>query len=125
MSCLSLPSLVIPAQLEIMACGVFRGCTSLRNLIFDLPSRLKQLDLPPSEFGSLCIADCVEVVFGGIGKQNNRLRLLQFGRESRLTTIELNHPGDFLCMDPGSKSDSFVRLPEEILRRFRCKFEGL
>jgi hypothetical protein len=110
-----------------MACGIFRGCTSLRELIFDLPSCLKQLDLPPSEFGSLSIPDSVEVVFGGIGKQKSQLRLLRFGRESSLMTIELRHEWDSWTANVGGDADSnsFLYLPEKVLRRFRCQFEGL
>jgi hypothetical protein len=122
-----LRSLVIPAQLEIMACGVFRGCRSLSELIFDLPSRLKQLDLPPSEFGSLYIPDCVEVVFGGIAKRQGQRRLLHFGRESCLITIELWHIEDTSTTtdDCVTQSDSFVHLSERALRRLRPTFEAL
>jgi hypothetical protein len=123
--CASLRSLVLPAQLEIMACGVFRGCINLCKLIFNIPSRLKQLDLPPSEFWSLCIPDSVEIVFGGILKDDGQHRLLQFGRESCLMTLELGHLLDFQDIDRDVESDSFVRLSEGVLRRFRCQFEDL
>jgi hypothetical protein len=122
--CCSLASFVIPAQLEIMTGCIFYGCTSLCELIFEVPSRLKQLDLPPSEFGSLFIPDCVEVVFGGIGKLGGQRRLLQFGRESCLMKLELRHKLDFFGRDTEAKSDSFVRLSKGVLRRFRCQFEG-
>jgi hypothetical protein len=90
-----------------------------------MPSRLKRLDLPPSEFGCLCIPDCVEVVFGGIGKRDGQHRLLQFSRESSLIEIELRHRADLWRNDSNRESDAFLDLSKEIMRRFRCKFEGL
>jgi hypothetical protein len=124
--CRSLRSFVIPAQVEIIGLRAFRGCKSLCELIFDLPSRLEQLDLPPSKFGSLSIPDSVEIVQGGIGKQDGQRRLLQFGRESRLVTIELMHCVEPLIPRRGyTESDLFVRLSEEVLRRFRSQFEYL
>jgi hypothetical protein len=122
--CRSLRSFVIPPQLEIMACGVFSGCISLSELIFDLPSRLKQIDLPPSAFGSLFIPDSAEIVLGGIGKHVEQNRLLQFGRGSCLMTIELRPRVDLSdCEeDRDTESNAFVRLSEEVLRRFRCQF---
>jgi hypothetical protein len=119
--CCSLRSLVIPATLEIMMFGIFHGCTSLCELIFDVPSRLKQLDLPPSEFGCLCIPDCVTIVCGAIGKQEGQHRLLRFGRESCVMTIELRDPNSY----PDAASNSFVDVSEDVLRRFRCGFEAL
>jgi hypothetical protein len=123
--CHSLRSLVIPANLEIMASGTLCACISLCELIFELPSHLKQLDLPPSEFGSLCIPDCVEIVFGGIGTRQSHNRILQFGRESCLRELSLRgtfHP--FMTdQNTEKESDSFVDLPEGVLRRFRCQFE--
>jgi hypothetical protein len=111
----------------IIACGVFRGCSSLCELIFDIPSRLKQLDLPSSEFGILYIPDCAEVVFGGIGKQEGQLRLLHFDGESRLMQISLRHPVHVRSINQSAdtESDSFVHLPEKVLRRFRFQFECL
>jgi hypothetical protein len=125
LGCCSLRSFVVPPQLEIMGCGVFRDCTSLCELIFDLPSCLKQLDLPPGKFGCFCIPDCVEIVFGGVLKQKGQQRLLQFGRESSLMRLELGQQLAFLDRETSAESDSFVRLPEEVLRRFRCQFEDL
>jgi hypothetical protein len=123
-SCSSLRSLAIPSHLEIMACGVLRHCTSLCELTFDIPSRLKQLDLPPSEFGSLSIPDSVETVSGEIEQGDSR-RLLHFGRESCLMNIALKHLDDFWSSNIDTRSLAFVDLPEEVLRRFRCEFEGL
>jgi hypothetical protein len=125
--CCSLRSIVLPAQLEIIACGVFTRCDSLCEMKFDLPSSLKQLDLPASGFGSLCIPDCVEIVFGGIGtrKDQGRRRLLHFGGESCVTKIELRHWVDLWDegKDKDTDSDAFVRLSEKVLRRFRSQFE--
>jgi hypothetical protein len=123
--CSSLRSLALPARLEIVACIAFSDCKSLCELIFDLPSHLKQLDLPPSDFGSLCIPDCVEILFGGIGKQAGQRRLLEFGRASNLIKVELRRPVNRWVRNADTKSDSFLRLSEGVLRRFRCQFEGL
>jgi hypothetical protein len=125
MCCGSLRSLVLPAELDIMASGALSDCRSLCELIFVLPSRLRQLDLPPSRFGSLVIPDCVEVVFGEIGKQEGQLRILHFGRESCLKKLSLRESVGPWITDQNSDTvgDSFVHLSRGVLRRFRCKFE--
>jgi hypothetical protein len=119
--------LVLPAQLELLHVGTFSSCISLCQLIFEIPSHLKQLDLPPTEFGSLCIPDSVEVVFGSIGKLGYQSRRLEFGRDSCLREIDLREPTPFWAwgMTAMSGNDVFVRLSEGALRRFRCNFEGL
>jgi hypothetical protein len=121
-NCGSLRSFVIPAQLEILARGVFGNCQSLCELIFEIPSHLKQLDLPPSEFGTLCIPDSVKFVCALVGIRPGQKRLLQFGPESSWMTIDLRHVGHFWAP---AGSNSFVRLSEKVLRRFRCQFECL
>jgi hypothetical protein len=123
--CHSLRSFVIPSQLEIMARDVFRDCTSLCELIFEIPSRLKQLELAPSEFGCLSIPDSVEVVCAPIGKRQGQNRLLQFGPGSCLMKIALISLCDFYGRITPREADSFVHLSENVLRRFRCKFEDL
>jgi hypothetical protein len=125
LACQSLRSFVIPSQLEIMACCVFPGCRSLCSLIFDLPSHLTQLDLPPSEFGSLCIPDSVEIVFGGIGRRQGQSRRLHFSGQSCPRGLSLRGPADPWTGDQNSdtESDSFVHLPEGVLWRFRIQFE--
>jgi hypothetical protein len=124
--CHALRRLVIPALLQIMDfCALF-GCESLRELIFETPSNLKQLDLPPSDFGTLWIPDSVEVVRGSIGSQADRSRVLQIGRESRLREIDLAtfESLSFISIvgEPGNQV--FVCLSEEVMRRFRYKFES-
>jgi hypothetical protein len=124
--CCSLRSIALPARLETIACGAFRNCGAVCELIFEIPSRLKELDLPPGEFGSLCIPDSVEVVYGGIGKIEGQRRLLQFGRESRVMQIELRGPVDIWAVCPYEQveSNAFVDLSKEVLRRFRCPLEN-
>jgi hypothetical protein len=126
-NCTSLPSLVIPVELESIACNVFCSCTSLCELLFDDHSCLKQLDLPPSEFESLCIPDCVEAVSGGIGSRGGQRRLLHFGGKSCSASIELRHAVDLWStkQNTGTEGDSFLVLSEKILPRFWCQFEGL
>jgi hypothetical protein len=125
--CTSLPSFVIPAQLEIIACDVFSGCTSLCEIMFDDPSHLKELDLPPSEFGSLCIPNCVEVVSGRIGTQPGQQRVLYFDEKSGLNEISMWQSvySRDAVRNSESRACSFLRLPEMALRRVRCKFEAL
>jgi hypothetical protein len=125
--CTSLPSFVIPAQLEIIAFDVFFDCTSLCKLIFAEPSHLKQLDLPPSEFGSLSIPSSVEVISGWVGTQQGQGRALYFDEKSCLREISLGHRVNPWIRAGHSefRSNVFFRLSEMALRRFRCKFEGL
>jgi hypothetical protein len=55
-----------------------------------MPSRLRQLDVPLGDFGLLQIPDSVEIVNGEIESLSNQHRVLQFGRQSRVTEIQLN-----------------------------------
>jgi hypothetical protein len=68
------------------------------NLIFDLPSRVKQLGLPLSEFGSLCIPDSVKFFYGNLGKRDGQYRLLQFDPESCVMKHRLGTLVDFRSM---------------------------
>jgi hypothetical protein len=110
-----------------MPCGVFSGCTSLCELIFDDPPHLKELDLPPSAFSSLSIPNCVEVVSGGIGTQQGQGRVLYFDEKSCLRHLSFTRQVNHWGAAPNFKSgiEVFLRLPEMILRRFRSKFEEL
>jgi hypothetical protein len=73
-NCSALATFCIPAQVEQISEGSFNYCASLveltfeslAQLIFDLPSRLRQFDVPPSDFGSLCIPDSVEILSGHV-----------------------------------------------------------
>jgi hypothetical protein len=88
--CRSLLAFCIPAQLEVMPPNLFRDCESLTELTFELPSHLKRLELPPSEFGSLCIPNSVEIITGFIRQSGARSCVLQFGEKSQLKEIELS-----------------------------------
>jgi hypothetical protein len=124
--CLSLRSFAIPAQLEIMESGALIDCELLRELTFGSPSRLKQLDLPTSDFGDLCIPDSVEVVCGSIRTLDGRSRALRFSRASSLRSIDLRESSHFTISWPRENepgNNVFVRLSEEILRRFRSGLE--
>jgi hypothetical protein len=59
--CSSLVPLAISMQLEILAYNVTCDCQSLRELFFEIPSRIKRLELPPSAFESLSVPDSVEI----------------------------------------------------------------
>jgi hypothetical protein len=124
--CHSLNAFDVPSMLEIMPSGMFRSCKSLAKLIFEAPIRVRQVDLPPSDFGCIYIADSVEVVTGLIEKLEGQRRVLQFDRESRLRDIDLKEPEcrNKFNWPPCRGNHVFVRVSEEALRRFRCKFEG-
>jgi hypothetical protein len=121
-SCISLRSIAIPSLLAIIIQGAFNGCIRLSLFRFDNPSQLKQLSLHGSQFGTLVIPDCVEVIHGSIGGDMGRIRHLKLSRESCLKEIELNEMDEMLVFWKGP--DAFVDLPEELLLRFRCKFEA-
>jgi hypothetical protein len=123
--CQSLRLIVIPSHLAILGYHQFRFCESLTELVFEHPCHLRQLDIPPSNFGSLVIPDCVEVVTGAIEQFDCQRRSLVFGRESRLMDIQVGP-----CPFPrGSRSfvntsgSIFICVAENVLRRFRCQFE--
>jgi hypothetical protein len=125
MECRSLSSFAVPPQLEILEFSVF-DCDSLSELIFEFPSRLRQLALPMKDFDCLSIPDSVEVLTGVLRKCQWHNRVLRFGRESRLMTIRFNSIVD--C-PPGRRVRPtrivvFVCLSEGALRRLRCSFEA-
>jgi hypothetical protein len=124
-NCRSLRSLFIPSQVEIIEFGALLGCTSVREMIFETPSRLRQLELPRSEFGSLLIPDSVEIVGGSIGTFDGQSRVLRFDRTSSLNSINLRGFTNFFAMlgDGRAGNSVFLRLPEGILRKFRCMHE--
>jgi hypothetical protein len=124
-TCYSLRLIRVPVHLEVLDLSVFAGCKYLSQLIFEHPSQLRQLDLPPSNFGSLCIPDSVETITGLIGKVRGQGRLLQFSHQSRLMTIHLSHivPRARPLRRPQTIDAVFLSLSEELLRKFRCQFE--
>jgi hypothetical protein len=94
-------------------------------MIFETPSRLRQLELPRSEFGSLFIPDSVEIIGGSIGTLDGQSRVLHFDRTSSLNSIKLKGFDHFFAVLGDGKAGNtiFLRLSEEILRRFRCMHE--
>jgi hypothetical protein len=76
--------------------------------------RLKQLALPPSQFGSLVIPDCIKVIHGSIGGDMGRIEDLKFGGESCLKQLESNETDEEVVFWKGP--DAFVDLPEALLR---------
>jgi hypothetical protein len=122
--CLSLMAIEVPGMLEAIEQGAFRDCKSLVDVRFHTPARIRQLDLPPSMFGSLCIPDSVEMVSGLIGKQGGQSRIVSFGAKSRLRVLRFNQCTLIWVNTPRDTAGNlFVRLPESILKRFRRKFE--
>jgi hypothetical protein len=126
--CSSLRSIAFPARVELVRFGALERCRSLCELTFEIPSAVKELDLPPSGFDSLSIPDSVEVVRGMIERLGGQNRLLRFGRESRLVELDLIQVKTFSGtpgVRKGAGQDAFVCLSEEVLRRFRFQCEGL
>jgi hypothetical protein len=126
--CSSLRSIVFPSRLEIVRFCSLADCRSLSELRFELPSGMRELDLPPSDFGLLSIQDSVDVITGMIKRLTGQRRLLRFGRESHLRELDLRKVKSWCDIEeiqecPGN--DVFVCHSEEVLRRFRFKFEGL
>jgi hypothetical protein len=125
-SCSSLHSFVIPTQLEMIESDVLTS-HSLSTLIFEIPSRLRQLYVPMQDCFSLAIPDSVEVFTVLPWKCKGHDRFLQFGRESRLMTIHFRYsdrdPLRIRVQPEGNAT--FVRLSEGSLRRFRCNFETI
>jgi hypothetical protein len=124
--CPSLRSFCIPAQLEVVAWDVVTDCKSLTELTFEIPSRLKRLGLPPSEFGSLCIPDSVEFICGFPRESGDRSRVLQFGEKSHLKEVKLHRARRLYGQgnDPEEGIGIFIRLSERHLRYFRSKYES-
>jgi hypothetical protein len=95
-----------------------------------VPSHLKQLDIPPSDFGVLCIPDSVEVVTGSVEAFGVHDRVLKFGRKSRLIEIKLIRCAfvrrySIWESAKASQYAIFVHLSEEILGVFRGRLEEI
>jgi hypothetical protein len=89
---------------------------------------MRELGLPPSDFGSVSIPDSIEVITGIIERLAGQPRLLRFGGESHLRECDLRQTGPAFIMTgipkrPGN--DVFVCHFEEVVRRFRFKFKRL
>jgi hypothetical protein len=125
--CISLHAFCVPPQLEVVEWDLFWYCELLTQLRFEIPSGLKQLELPPSDFGSLCIPDSVEVIGGYLRKGGRRSCVLQFGEESQLKIIELK---PFIARLRRSLNVTagtigmFLRFSERKMRAFRSKCES-
>jgi hypothetical protein len=121
--CRALRAICIPSGVEYPGLAPFAGCTALSQLTFERPSRIRQIELPPSDFGVLDMPDSVEGVWAECPRMGGCSRMLRFGTESRLKGVSLTHIGR------GSQEEVrgngiFVRYPEETLRRFRRQEEG-
>jgi hypothetical protein len=125
--CTSLRVITIPANLEVIQANLFTSCRSLHQLIFELPSRLRQFALPSNDFDPLDIPDSVEVLSAGLLAPGSKSLLLQFGRESQLKKLEI----DTCCSSilflyhRGPYNRAFVRLHENTLRKFRSEFDRI
>jgi hypothetical protein len=125
--CSSLHSIVFPARVEIVMFGAMESCNSLTQLTFEMTSQMIELDLPPVDFCSLTIPDSVEIVHGMVEGLAGQRRLLEFGRESQLSEIDLitvKFPFDQRPINQRG-NQVFICLSDEVLRRFRFRFEAL
>jgi hypothetical protein len=118
----------IPGQLEILELEPSDMFMALDILTFDIPSRIRRLCLPYVCVDRLCIPDSVEFLSGSFETVRGRAPLLQFNAESRLMDIDFDPPWRmpyqfFFNLAPAYRV--FVCLPEEVLRRFRFRFDGL
>jgi hypothetical protein len=109
--CRSLRKFCIPGQLEAIDWDLFSDCKLLTELIFEVPSQLKELELPPNEFGRLSIPDSVGVIWVPLRGRPVRTCVLQFGDKSNVKEITFDR-------------DMFFRFSEAQLRRLRSKCES-
>jgi hypothetical protein len=125
--CCSLQSFAIPDQLEILEFEKFSTATPLLQLTFEIPSRLRRLCLARVCVDDLCIPDSVEFISCWFETAGRHTPVVQFGRESRLIESEFTRSnGDsFSRKNRGRRPQLFVRVSEEVLRRFRIRFEAL
>jgi hypothetical protein len=125
--CSCLRSIVFQSHVEIVTFAALEDCNSLTQLAFEMPTQMRELDLPPSDFCSLMIPNSVEVVTGMIERLAGQCRLLQFSEESQLSEIDLLTVklSSSIPQTDSRGNKGLVRLSEEVLRRFRSKFEAL
>jgi hypothetical protein len=125
--CRFLSCVEIPSQVDTLTSDAFCCCWSLSRLTFEMPSRLRQFELPQHRNRILCIPDSVQTVTGLIPCKHRSLRLIQFGQESRLTEIALERPDlNYISgLDPEARCRLFGSLSEPIVRRFRLRLAGL
>jgi hypothetical protein len=92
-SCEKLAPMSLPSTLEVVEGDCFLACDSLATFTFAAPSHLRELlSLPPGLRGSLAIPDSVEML-GFDGEFDHRPSpLLTFGRESRLSNVQVSNP---------------------------------
>jgi hypothetical protein len=123
--CRSLLTFCVPARLEVLEWGPFRCCTLLTELLFEIPFRLNRLQLPPTEFRSLCGPDTIEVLLCSLRRRGARSCALQFGAKSQLREIELERkPRQY---GPGNDREQgiciFLHFLERHFRNCRSKCE--
>jgi hypothetical protein len=123
--CDSFSSICIPSSVEYPGFEAFRGCVSLSQLTFELPSRLKQLSLPPSDFGVVRIPDSVIAIWAVCPRLESRNRVLQLGGKSCLKGISVSMIGHVQKAEKAMWGNGiFVRYPDVMLRRYRREVEG-
>jgi hypothetical protein len=73
----------------MIECKAFYDCGALSQLTFELDSRMKDLDLPPADFGSVLVPNSAEAAAGVIRRLGTRSRVLHFGLEWRINLSSL------------------------------------
>jgi hypothetical protein len=121
--CRSLRAFCVPGQLEVMEWGLVSHFSSLTELTFEVPSCLRELRLPSSDFGSVDVPDSVEHILGFLRENGARSCVLHFGEESRLIEVKLNRRYESRNA-PGGGIGIFLRFSEIQLRNFRSKCES-
>jgi hypothetical protein len=125
-ACVSLASICIPASVKYPGLGPFADCTSLRELAFELPSQVRHLALPPSDFQLMQIPDSVDIIWAVCPRLGTRNRILHFGEKSPLRGISVTALGR-TAEETASElrgNGIFICYPEKMLSRFRRQEEG-
>jgi hypothetical protein len=86
--CSSLPRLAMPSSVEFVGRECFGGCDALVELVFVSPAHIRKLlDVPLHVRGPLQIPDSAEVVRLVKDWKRKPPLILEFGCDSRLSTI--------------------------------------
>jgi uncharacterized protein YuzB (UPF0349 family) len=110
--CSSLRSICLPSSVEYVGSYCFCECRSLVDFSFSTPCRIRELlDLPPEWRGLKDIPDSVEILRFSNACRSTSQYALNFGNESRLTTVRT-----WLVR-------SFLRFSSRRLKFFRSELE--
>jgi hypothetical protein len=109
----------LPSTLEVVEGDCFLACVSLDSLTFGSPSHLRELlSLPSGLRGSLAIPDSVEILGFDEKFDQRPAPVLTFGRESRLSGVQVSNPS--------AGRRAFFQVSSRSLRVLRqnCEFDS-